>query len=697
MKANIVIALGVIGLIIASACALSGHASTNTLPDAVGGVVSVNSNGVITAPAGIIESNGLARVNPGVCLANLGFSDGWSQSDSNVWTNAAGWIASGILTNGTIDIGTNTVVSPWFSGTGLCDIHLTWASLLGAIELVEWSTNNADWSALSGLTGLRAPWAAYKLRISATPESAPTPDPQSAVAILSNITVFGHSQPVLIGHTNDFAGIVIRVDDPVGSRDAVNLQTLDNRLAMISVVSGNSSAWSTYPAIQALDLAGHPLTFDSRYQVTVSNDTLTLAFAGQSVFEITGGGAVIPRINFFQWSSTQITMRVSGSLGVRPYPEWSGDLMQSNSWTRLDTNDFTSTYPVLDKGQYTLLFAPVTNSPAYYRVVGVTESAQQLGMTIDVPLTVNGPVIGPGMGSYATTGQVSAITTNLQGYATTGQVGALTAALGGYATTGQVAAINTNLSGYATTGQVGTITAALDGYATTGQVAAISTNLQGYATTGQVGAITAALGGYATTGQTAAISNRFSGYATTGQVAGISNIFNWIVSIELVSNIVVTATNGAGYDGPALGTLYTNAYLIPGYSEEWKSTNYNTDYTDIQLRPDNTYLSQNLAVHLAAHVSPTLIGTYVGTNMGVGQASGTGTFQTAYTTFWKTNWTPYLDGGTATLARLTGPVTNQFAPPIPSIVWSGNWTNILNGQTNILQFGSGYATNKFVP
>lgn len=387
--------------------------------------VMVDSNGVFAAPAGVVSSNGLALQNPPVLLASEPFT-AWGTADGVTWTNASGWTSTAPVTNGLADLSvqTNSVVSPIFTNAGFRDLVAVWSNL-DITAVYEASTNaGSTWFELATLTNSVETWAAYQVRISAT-NTVPEVPGTTNYAMLDAVTLTGHRFPARIGvETNDFSGIVIRVDNPVGSRDAVNLQTLDTRLAAVEQTISSPTNWALYPAVQAVDLAGHPLDLDSRYTSAISNDVLSLTFAGQPVWDVLGGGTVTPSVVYFSLSGgTQIAMRVSGSADYRPYPQWSSDLIATN-WTSYATNAFSSTYPALTNGLYTLEFPAVTNSPAYYRVIAIGEGTNTLQVAFRVPVQFDGPVSGAGLGGLVATQQLDGyVTTNVMpGYATTGSV-----------------------------------------------------------------------------------------------------------------------------------------------------------------------------------------------------------------------------------------------------------------------------------
>lgn len=382
---------------------MPGFSSTNT-PTASSAVVSVNATTLQFQASGLLASNAIARVNHPVTIADITFgSNMWHATGINVWTNSSGWSCSGSLSNGVLDCYTNPITSPLITGPGLREIAITWSNLYFLDQHVQWSTNDVAWETFSSLSDLRETWPSYRLRVSTVQGMLPPETPPAAM--LARILVTGHRHPSLIGSTNDYAGIAIRVDNPVSSRDAVNLQAMNSALEPVMQTAQNPISWSSFPALSAVNINGKTIELDPRYTLAINGDILTLGFADSPVWEIIGGGTVAPVITSFTIAGgTQIAMRVMGSTGWRPYPEWTDDLV-TGSWTRLTTNAFSSTYPLLDGGHYNLTFATVTNSPVYYRITALDEtgSSNTLSMAIRVPLQLDQPPTGAGIGGFATT------------------------------------------------------------------------------------------------------------------------------------------------------------------------------------------------------------------------------------------------------------------------------------------------------
>ena len=387
MRSKFIMFLGVILFVFSFILAIQGVASTNTLPVAIGGTVGVDSNAVITTPAGFVSSNGFSQVNPSVLLYDEPFT-GWGTADGVTWTNSTGWTSTAEVTNGVCNLATHSLLSPWITGRGIEAITVTWSNLAFFTSTVNYSTNDVDWMTLADLTDLRISAAGYRLRVTAV-SSLPPPG-SDPVALLDRVVIRGHQFPTRIGTTNDFAGIVFRVDNPVGTRDAVNLQTLESRLAAYVMGGHSAEGWSQFSASNDVDLAGHALKLDSRYTLSVVGDAVTLSMGGATVFEIVGANTCTPRIVSFQVAGTNLTAEVIGVTGWRPYPQWSTNLT-IGSWTSLTTNEVTSTFPDITNGAFRLSWGSGTNAVEFWRILAMDETGGTNGQglaTFHVPVSV---------------------------------------------------------------------------------------------------------------------------------------------------------------------------------------------------------------------------------------------------------------------------------------------------------------------
>lgn len=513
MNIRLIIALSFAFILAPGIC----PAARTNLPSPQAATVTVNpTNHTISWPGGFCESNALSRINPSVLLFDITFG-GWGTSDGVTWTNASGWTSTAEVTNGVCNLKTNSLLSPWISGSGLESVSLTWSNLLVMTAGVEYSTNDVDWILLDGLTDLRIPALGYRLRLTAIGSVPPLGE---TAALLSRVTVRGHQVPGRIGTTNDFAGIVIRVDNPAGNRDAVNLQTLETRLAAYVMGGHSAEGWSQFSASNTVDLAGQTLRFDPRYSLSVVGDTITMSMGGSTLLELYGGNTCTPRIVSFRVTGTNLSADVVGAIGWRPYPQWTTNLITPN-WTSLSTNQFSSTYPDITNGIFHLSWSSGTNITEFWRIMAEDETGGTNGaglVTFHVPVSVPFLYVGGReVSPYSPTWVSNADYAASAGMATT-------AVTSGYATNSgsAQAATRATTSGYAT--NAGTAATAL--YSSDGAhaVTADTASRAGFATNSG-SASTAAYStnaGYSTS----------AGYAAQGSIGGSPRAFGSAAAVE---------------------------------------------------------------------------------------------------------------------------------------------------------------------
>jgi hypothetical protein len=678
-------------------------ASTNVTP-ATGMSVPMAATSLVIRAA-ILESNALARVNPSVLVAAPVLTN------LTTLTNA-GWSTTGtIATNGLILDNGEYLLSPAL-GSGLSAIEYS-SSASNLTTVLEWSTNLTTWTTLASTSDLRNAWSSWYFRLSATNAAPPPPGNYYRIQTLS---LLGHQRPDLIGVTNDFAGIVIRVDNPVGSRDAVNLQTLNSRLAAFVPGGSSGSSWSLYPASNTVDLAGHALQLDPRYVVSVSGDTVALTFGGAPVFEITGAATSTPRIARFRVSGTNLSADVVGVIGWRPYPQWSTDLV-AGAWTTLSTNAFTSTYPAVTNGLFTLAWNSLGYTTEYWRIIALDETGGTNGtglalfhVPVNVPaLTVNGVPIVPGESTVSNA--VHALEADhaaTAGYATNS--GAATTA--GYATNSGSA----TTAGYATSaGTSSYATNAGTAVSANSAAVAIYANTAGSATTAG-NATTANSATTATYATTAGYATN-AGYATS---AGYAPPPNWL--INNVSNCILIGTSARGTTNSiALGTSASSGVDSISIGHGALASN-GLQNTMIAIG-DNAAATNSGSVSIghitqSAGVASIAIGGLARAGMhavalGVSNTAeknaisiGYGTYAVATNAIAIGADAYASDAGAVQIGAGTNSAANSLqvrdyqlltsGGKIPNARhegWSGVWTNVLGGITNLLQFSNGTATN----
>lgn len=211
----------------------------------------------------------------------------------------------------------------------------------------------------------------------------PTMDEATNSMTISNIYIGSWGYAPSVATTNDFRGMIVRVDTGIGPDDAVSVSQLGG---VVSNAMGTVSpaTWAEHPAISVVDCDGHPLRLDANYSFSVSNDVLSFTFQDRPIFRIVGGGTANPTISTFTMATGTVSLSVEAMRGWRPIPQWSASLT-TPSWSPVAS--FASSYPELVKGRHVLTFPAVTNNPAFYRVVATNEAGSEVVAQFGAPVT----------------------------------------------------------------------------------------------------------------------------------------------------------------------------------------------------------------------------------------------------------------------------------------------------------------------
>lgn len=211
----------------------------------------------------------------------------------------------------------------------------------------------------------------------------PPPGDEVVPITLSNfvVGVFAHAD--VASMTNDFRGMIIRVDAGIGPQDVVNLDQMSGAVS-VAVSSMSPATWANHPAISVVDCDGHPLKLDANYTFSVSNDVMNFTFQDRPIFTITGGGEATPNIVGFSIGNGTATMSVVSMRGWRPIPQWSASLT-APSWATIGS--YAGSYPELVKGRHVLTFAVGTNYPCFYRVTATNETGSGVVVSFGAPVT----------------------------------------------------------------------------------------------------------------------------------------------------------------------------------------------------------------------------------------------------------------------------------------------------------------------
>ena len=324
------------------------------------------------------------------------FSGTWYSAGSNAWTNAAGWRAvnADVGTPGQVymDATDEYIVSPK-TDSGYAYSLLDFYSFMGGLLSIETSTNGTDW--VTGAAGGENVFV--KLAYGGGMPSMGSPP---YVQIYSAV-VYDFIEPEQYGVTNSFVGRKVAVDEAQDDQNPVPLSQF-----RAGIITAHASNWSKYPAVADVLLNSNRLMWDTNfYTVGMSTNGgtphLSIGWNRQPVIEVYGGYTefVNPYITQFSRGATSTVLSVLGSSGWRPYPEYMTNLV-TGTWIRMSTNEFTSTYPVLSDGKYTMTWtnlAPV----AFIRTIASNETGMASGGTnmviIRFNLQVDGKLIYDGV------------------------------------------------------------------------------------------------------------------------------------------------------------------------------------------------------------------------------------------------------------------------------------------------------------
>ncbi|MCZ7593121.1 MAG: hypothetical protein M5U15_13730 [Kiritimatiellae bacterium] len=187
----------------------------------------------------------------------------------------------------------------------------------------------------------------------------------AAPPIISELEFYTLADTSLAERVTELRDQVLRVDDPVGARDAANKAYADQ----VANSAYQSAHQQIYQREGATDLAGNPLQFSPRYEVVgVSND-LQIKYGGYVIGAFEGGNAAIqPAI--LDWrvnGATQVTMTVRTSelylndLSVQWSSNWWG------GWATVATNVITR--QMLDEYTARLVITMAVDNLGYLRLL----------------------------------------------------------------------------------------------------------------------------------------------------------------------------------------------------------------------------------------------------------------------------------------------------------------------------------------
>lgn len=217
--------------------------------------------------------------------------------------------------------------------------------------------------------------------------------PETIAVVVSNITLHVWGDNSRTGTTNDFGGMIIKVDNAAGTYEPVPLSQMQT--AISAAVAGiQPSSWASYPALSVVDCAGQAIMLDDHYRIGIVSNMFSITFQGNNILSVSGGGVSAPAIQSFAVANETGTVVVLGMAGWKPIVEWTGSLV-TPAWSNATV--ISETYPTLSGGTFSVVFSTVTNSPAYYRVTATNLSGSALTVAFSAPLSAPG-FVGSGAG-----------------------------------------------------------------------------------------------------------------------------------------------------------------------------------------------------------------------------------------------------------------------------------------------------------
>jgi len=332
------------------------------------GEVQFNDGGELGSVGNFFESAMDALLMAQTNEFNEMFDSGWSDAGGGLWTNETGWTASNAFL-GTVGQVSFSSPGAWLqspmTSNGFASVEMDIDSFNSASYGLYTSTDGETWAA-GGVGGnnvfLRIVYSGGLPSFGGSPYIE-----------LNSLSINGFENPERYGLTNSFAGRDVRVSYAVDDANPVPLLQFKN-----GIFAAHGSRWAEWEASQEIDAGPERILFDGDYSIeTGTNDFLSINWNRNPIIQVFGGATefVNPYMTGAALTSTTVTYSVLGSSGWRPYPEVRSNLM-SGAWVRLSIDDFSSSYPVLADGQYTLSFEMPTGwGSCYWRSISSNETA----------------------------------------------------------------------------------------------------------------------------------------------------------------------------------------------------------------------------------------------------------------------------------------------------------------------------------
>jgi hypothetical protein len=320
------------------------------------------------------------------------FETAWNSAGDGTYTNETGWRAFNAYTavpgQVTLSASGSYIQTPK-TAKGYADLSLDSTVTSGGVVSYASSTDGTNWTnAIS--TGnnvfLRIAYAGGMPSFGAAPS-----------VTINSAAVYGFVRPEWHGLTNSFIGRRILIDPATQDNNPVSKYQLDR-----AILAASGDRWAEHRANAEPNLGGLRMVLSTNYFIGAENDlALSLGWNRQDIVKITGGNAgfVVPVISVRGVTASNITLTVTGANGWKPLPYYSTNLL-SGAWAAVSTNNFSSTYPALVDGTYSLSISNMNTATAFFKVIAtndtgcaVAENKVQIKATIyyeGVPTSTNG-------------------------------------------------------------------------------------------------------------------------------------------------------------------------------------------------------------------------------------------------------------------------------------------------------------------
>lgn len=340
--------------------------------------------GQIQGATGLVEqafASRFVRSTTPYVWQTLNPTGAWYSIGGGRWTNNDGWTLTGTpWTNGIRLASNNDSLAPPVPTNGIARVQLQ----IGTSSLaVAWSSTDhvAQYDGAPVVSSDHMLPAASADDYLVAFDFIPAPD-IDAFIVITGATIWAWSVDEYVGTTNELQGTILRVRDAMSETEPAAWGQVTERVH--SAVSAISAAdWATHPASADIAVNERRIRLDSQYSMIATDGVAEVQWQRQPVLRISGGSIAstgAASIVSLSATETTVTLVVASTAGWQPFPEWSTN---AETWARLATNEFSSSWPTLSNGVYTLRVAPPATD-AWYRVYSTNVSGNTIGGTVEV-------------------------------------------------------------------------------------------------------------------------------------------------------------------------------------------------------------------------------------------------------------------------------------------------------------------------